>query len=110
MKKMTCMVSLFILGIVVQVFPNASSHFNSNLETTKVTTVNTEEKQALIDLYNATGGDDWIDNTNWLSDEPVSEWYGISVEGDHVVRISLSGNNLIGTVPESFQDLDYVQT
>ena len=29
------------------------------------------ERQALVTLYNAPGGADWWDSTNWLSDQPV---------------------------------------
>ena len=35
------------------------------------------DRVALEALYRATGGDDWTDNTNWLSDEPLGEWYGV---------------------------------
>lgn len=34
-----------------------------------------EQRQALIDLYNSTNGDNWINNSNWLSDD-VCTWYG----------------------------------
>ena len=105
MKKITCILLFIISGIVVQAYPNASK---PNLETAKVTTVPDEEKQALIDLYNATGGENWINNTNWLSDEPVSEWYGIEVEDGHVVGIDLYSNNLVGILPESIKNLNYL--
>ena len=35
------------------------------------------DRDALIALYNAAGGDNWVDNTNWLSDRPLGEWYGV---------------------------------
>lgn len=60
------------------------------------------ERAALIDLYNATGGDNWDDKTNWCSDRPLDEWYGIECEDGRVVEIVLAGNNLIGNIPESF--------
>ena len=28
-------------------------------------------------FYHAPGGPDWLNNTNWLSDAPLSEWYGV---------------------------------
>lgn len=61
------------------------------------------EREALIELYKTTGGDNWGDNTNWCSDKPVSEWLGISVTENGEVRgIVLLGNGLTGTLPESF--------
>ena len=68
------------------------------------------ERQALIDLYNATGGDNWKNNTNWCSDKPVSEWYGVTCGNmvsnyGQVTSIYLDYNNLVGTIPESICNL-----
>ncbi len=51
---------------------------------------------ALVALYHSTNGDNWYDNTNWLSEKPVSEWFGISVKDGRVKKLSLSSNNLGG--------------
>ena len=37
----------------------------------------TLEHEWLVDLYNSTNGDNWFNNTNWLSDSNHCEWYGI---------------------------------
>ena len=58
-----------------------------------------KEREALIAFYNATGGDNWINNENWCSDKPVSEWYGITVENGNVTNIDLHYNNLSGSIP-----------
>ena len=58
-----------------------------------------KEREALIALYNATGGDNWTCNDNWCSDKPVSEWYGITVENGNVTNIDLHYNNLSGSIP-----------
>jgi hypothetical protein len=61
---------------------------------------------ALTSLYESTGGDSWKNNTNWLSDKPLREWYGINKEYTvdlNVVRqLKLNGNNLRGTLPSNF--------
>ena len=49
-------------------------------------------------LYEATDGPNWSNSTNWLSEEPLSEWHGISGSTDHLV-ISLRGNGLRGSIP-----------
>ena len=57
-------------------------------------------------IYNATGGDDWFDRTNWFSDEPVQFWSGISVKGEgHITELRLSGNNLSGQIPAELSHL-----
>ena len=36
------------------------------------------DRAALVALYEATDGENWTNNTNWLSDRPIGEWYGVS--------------------------------
>ncbi len=65
-----------------------------------------EQKQALIDLYNATNGDNWNNNENWLTDSPLDEWYGVSTnKGGYLTSVNLFNNNLEGVLPESFAKL-----
>jgi Leucine-rich repeat (LRR) protein len=52
----------------------------------------------LMAFYNATNGDNWTNNTNWGSDKPFKEWYGITADDIFISEIDLSGNNLIGTI------------
>jgi Leucine-rich repeat (LRR) protein len=69
--------------------------------------VSRNEKNALLDLYTATNGDNWTNK--WDFDQPISAWYGITVVDDKVVSINLSSNNLVGTIPNSIQDLKYLE-
>lgn len=71
------------------------------------------EREALMDFYNATGGDNWDDNTNWGSDKPVSEWYGVSVDGmGCVTELIFYGNNLVcaDDLPASMENLKKLRT
>ncbi len=65
------------------------------------------QRAALIDLYNATGGDNWKNNTNWCSDKPLSEWYGVRISNDYggIHSLTLNHNNLNGTLPASIRNL-----
>ena len=69
---------------------------------------------ALIALYDATNGPNWRKKTNWKSNRPLNEWYGIytNTEGcvtcidlDGTVNYTWSmdslGNNLQGRLPDS---------
>ena len=69
---------------------------------TPTPTVATTERGALIALYEATGGDNWYRNDNWLTDAPLDSWYGVTAEGpaEHVTRLRLSSNRLRGTLPD----------
>ena len=65
------------------------------------------DRVALEALYQATGGDDWNNNTNWLSDEPLGEWYGVdSTDGGRVRVLALDNNNLTGEIPAAIGLLD----
>lgn len=66
------------------------------------------EYQALVELYNSTGGANWTNNTNWLqgiTSADISNWYGLEVENGDIVSISLAINNIEGTIPESIVGL-----
>lgn len=68
-------------------------------------TVPQNERDALIAIYNATNGNNWLNNTNWNTAEPESSWYGITVENNRVEGIDLTGNNLTGIIPPEIGDL-----
>ncbi len=62
-------------------------------------------RAGLIALYEATGGDNWYNNTNWCSEKPISEWHGIYhrvMEDGGTLVVDLTDNNLVGTVPAEF--------
>ena len=44
---------------------------------TPETTSTETDREVLVALYNATDGPNWTNNTNWLSEEPIWEWYGV---------------------------------
>jgi len=64
------------------------------------------ERVALVTLYNATDGPNWTNNTNWLSDEPLEAWHGITVDMDgRITEIVLADNQLSGTIPSELGQL-----
>jgi Leucine-rich repeat (LRR) protein len=71
--------------------------------------VNAQDSLALIDLYDSTNGAAWIRNTNWLTTEPLSNWYGITISGDRIFQVDLQDNNLSGAIPSSLGNLTGLQ-
>ena len=68
-----------------------------------------EQTEALKKFYEATNGDGWSNNTNWLSDKPLNEWYGIWTDENGMVKeISLSYNNLTGYLPREIGVFKYM--
>ncbi|HVS62314.1 MAG TPA: Calx-beta domain-containing protein [Thermoanaerobaculia bacterium] len=64
------------------------------------------ERAALEALYQATGGQAWIDDAGWLG-APGTEcsWFGVACEEDNVVALRLIENGLVGTIPAEIGDL-----
>ena len=61
------------------------------------------DRAALVALYDATGGANWTNSTNWKSTEALSEWFGVSTDADgRVTELSLWGNQLSGEIPRSW--------
>ena len=64
------------------------------------------DRDALVALYIATNGPNWLTDTNWRSNKPIDEWYGVYTDDDgRVIQIFLNQNNLSGTLPTELGDL-----
>jgi Leucine-rich repeat (LRR) protein len=60
----------------------------------------TSDSLALVDLYNATGGANWTNRTNWLSNNPINTWHGVTTNAEGcVITIRLQRNQLTGNIP-----------
>ena len=69
-------------------------------------TVENPDRAALVALYNATDGPNWLDNENWLTDAALGEWYGVDTDAEgRVSRLALSGNSLTGPIPAEVGNL-----
>ena len=65
------------------------------------------DHEALVELYRATEGSRWTHNTNWLTDAPLAEWYGVEASEDGTVTaLLLTGNNLRGAIPWDIGQLE----
>ena len=67
-----------------------------------------QDSLALVALYNATDGDNWTNNTNWLvPGQALSSWFGVTANaGGEVTSLSLFSNNLTGTIPPEIGNLE----
>ena len=79
------------------------------------------DRAALEALYRATGGDGWTDNTNWLTDAPLGNWFGVEAnENSRVTGLRLGGwdetardfigNGLAGTLPAELGALSQLRS
>ena len=72
----------------------------------------THDRDALVALYDSTGGENWRNKFNWLSDTaPIKDWSGVSIDGDGcVVVLYLDNNNLVGSIPPELGRLAKLDT
>ena len=65
-----------------------------------------EDRAALTALFNTAGGAGWKNNGNWLTDEPIWEWYGVSANANgRVTSLVLFENGLAGAIPPELGEL-----
>ena len=68
------------------------------------------DREILEMLHDATGGRDWIDSRNWLTDAPLEEWRGVEVDDQgRVVELRLWDNGLAGRLPPEFGELAHLE-
>ena len=64
------------------------------------------DRDALVEFYHATGGSNWRNTDNWLSNSPLGQWYGVTTDSsDRVIELELSFNGLIGQLPAQLGNL-----
>ena len=77
------------------------------------------DRDELIALYNATGGDQWVNRDGWKTPPlhtdgfamPGTEggWFGVTVSGGRVTALALHANRLSGSLPAAIGGLDQLQ-
>ncbi|MDR6803579.1 hypothetical protein J2Y45_000849 [Dyadobacter sp. BE34] len=61
------------------------------------------DRLALVAFYQATGGNNWYDNTGWVvpgspGDNPCG-WYGVTCEGGRVTKLIIEENDIVAPIP-----------
>ena len=69
-------------------------------------TVTIPDRSELAALHHAANGPNWTQDAGWLSNAPLSEWYGVTTDGDgRVIGLGLGDNNLSGAIPSALGGL-----
>ena len=104
-----------VTGVTVGVATITASA-GSGQGTAEITVANLD-RAALIALYEATDGPNWVNSENWLTDSPLGDWYGVDTDGSgRVVRLHLAGirdlrseayepHGLTGSIPPELGNL-----
>ena len=69
------------------------------------------DRETLIAIYNATDGPNWTQQDNWLSETPISTWYGVTTNDmDRVTGLHLGNVGLAGSLPAELGQLAYLDS
>ena len=64
------------------------------------------ERAALVALYHDTDGPNWRYDTNWLTEAPLGDWFGVNTdESGRVVELHLTKHRLSGEIPRELGSL-----
>ncbi len=64
------------------------------------------QREALVELFQSTSGENWIHKDNWLQGDPCDEaWYGVVCSNGEISALMLSENNLNGQIRNSISAL-----
>jgi Leucine rich repeat N-terminal domain len=72
----------------------------------------TGERDFLLALYSSTNGANWTNKSGWsAATDPECTWFGVvcNAGNANVTRINLSGNNLVGTLPSTLNNLTQLE-
>lgn len=73
---------------------------------TAAATVWSEDRRALLAVFESARGEEWTRRDGWYSEAPVGEWYGVSADGDgRVTALRLNDNGLRGTLPRELGEM-----
>lgn len=65
-----------------------------------------QDSLQLVQLYRTMGGATWMNQSNWLTTNPLQTWYGVTLNASGCVsRLNLGNNLLKGRVPTEIQNL-----
>ena len=68
------------------------------------------DREALVALYNATGGANWTNNDGWLTNAPIGQWHGTTTDASgRVTRLDLADNQLTGSIPDELGSLSSLE-
>ena len=103
---LACPAALAVLGAPIAQAEQAPEAPGSDLGPQPRLVESATDRAALEALYRATDGPEWRDRTNWLSAEPLADWYGVTTDsGGRITNLELRENGLSRTIPTELAQL-----
>ncbi len=106
----TILAILFAAGPAQARFAGDAGTGEDSYQLENVEPVKESDSLGLVMFYDGTIGEDWTTNTHWLeNNQPVSTWYGVTVENQTVSELQLGNNNLAGALPPEIDLLSHLK-
>ena len=68
------------------------------------------DRLALESFFKSTGGVDWYEKEDWMTDAELGDWYGVTVDEEgRVTKLMLGNNGLAGPLPSDIQQLSALE-
>ncbi|MBN2043809.1 MAG: hypothetical protein JW757_02215 [Anaerolineales bacterium] len=100
---------LTVVLLAGMVFSGKVLAAESEYDCSAQTAIPEDQCLALLAIYDATGGENWTVNTNWLGTNDPCSWHGVACVNGTIVSLDLYNNNLVGELPleiGAFPDLE----
>ena len=91
---------------VIEIVVTAEDGTTRTYTLTVVSSCPGEERKILEMFYEATDGENWNNNTNWNSEQPLDQWYRVKTEDGEVISLRLEDNGLSGDIPSALLCFD----
>lgn len=82
-------ISYMALSIVNFTVPVLQTSFCPSLVDAGSLKMSSSDREVLLALYQVTDGLKWKNESNWETNDDISLWYGVTVRGGRVVKLSL---------------------
>jgi len=92
---------LLVVILLVSVKPPSvlAKPQSAEFDCTTQSSIPTDQCEALVAIYQSTGGENWLNVSGWLDAPDPCQWYGVACSEGTIVALDLFGNNLSGSLP-----------
>ncbi len=106
----TLALSLAVVSVGLSSAAPSSVRARSGFDCGDISEILESECEALVALYSATDGDNWTNNTGWMTTDTPCSWHGVACQPGHVTGLFLADNQLTGHIPPEIGDLTELTT
>lgn len=109
-KLITGLILSMMLLAVFNPWTVAAHPLAAEFDCSAQTSLPADQCEALVAIYQATGGENWTNNTGWLQAGDPCQWHGVACFEGNVVALDLFSNNLTGALPIEIGGFPHLNT